>query len=496
MKIFSAAQIREWDQYTITQHNISSVDLMEKAAAACTQWICDNYKPDRPIILFCGNGNNGGDGLAIARMLHLKEYAVYVYLPVAEKRSADCGINLERLSDLPVKTTIIHNETMFPVIGPGDIVVDALFGTGLNKPIEGLNRLLIQYLNNSEASIISIDIPSGMFADISSAGNTVISAEHTLSFQSCKMAFLMPENGRYTGKISLLDIGLSKEYDDAAVSDASTLGEEQVKSFVKKRNSSSHKYHFGHALLFAGSAPMMGAAILSARACLRSGAGLVTVHTAAAQMAVLQTALPEEIASSADDLDVIIVKKAALAFGPGLEINETNRNLLHQVIETTCIPLVIDASGLGLLQSALSLMHPGNKKTIILTPHAGEFEKLFGKTDNDFERMRLALSKAATHHCYIVLKSHHTMIVCPDGEIFFNTTGNSGMATAGSGDVLTGIITGLLAQQYTAREACLLGVYLHGLSGDLASEKYSEEAMIAGDITEQLGNAYKLLHRK
>jgi NAD(P)H-hydrate epimerase len=343
------------------------------------------------------------------------------------------------------------------------------------------------------AAIISIDIPSGLLADGSSQGQAIITATYTLSFECNKLAFMFAENADYMGNVHLLSIGLHQQYYLDTESSFATIDQQLVRTIYKPRQQFTHKYSFGHALLYAGSKNMMGAAVLCAKACLRCGAGLVTVHTDEPQMPIIQTALPEAIASAENDIAILTKKKAAIGIGPGLAINESNAALLLKLIDSWDGPLVIDASALGLLQPHLLRLSQRKKNTSILTPHTGEFEKLFGKASSDFERMQLALQKAAQLNSYIILKGKNSLVACPDGKAYFNTTGNSGMATAGSGDVLTGILTGLLAQGYTAEHACMLGVYLHGLAGDFAAVKFSQEAMIAGDITEQLGEAYQSL---
>jgi NAD(P)H-hydrate epimerase len=493
MKIFSAAQIRVWDQYTINQEPISSNNLMERAAKACYRWIKENMEPEKNYLIFCGNGNNGGDGLAIARMLFNDGQPVKVFVLQADKKSGDHLINLNRLKALNVPVTEVAAPNDFPDINKNAIVIDALFGTGLNKPLQGLAQKLVLHISNSMAAIISIDIPSGLLADGSSQGQAIITATYTLSFECNKLAFMFAENADYMGNVHLLSIGLHQQYYLDTESSFATIDQQLVRTIYKPRQQFTHKYSFGHALLYAGSKNMMGAAVLCAKACLRCGAGLVTVHTDEPQMPIIQTALPEAIASAENDIAILTKKKAAIGIGPGLAINESNAALLLKLIDSWDGPLVIDASALGLLQPHLLRLSQRKKNTSILTPHTGEFEKLFGKASSDFERMQLALQKAAQLNSYIILKGKNSLVACPDGKAYFNTTGNSGMATAGSGDVLTGILTGLLAQGYTAEHACMLGVYLHGLAGDFAAVKFSQEAMIAGDITEQLGEAYQSL---
>lgn len=494
MKIFTADQIRKWDLYSIQHEPIAAIDLMERAAAACTDWILQHCDYNKTFHVFCGNGNNGGDGLAIARMLINAQINTSIYIIKPGKRTEDCAINYKRLIDKNIPVNEISDEKDFPLISKEEVIIDALFGTGLNKPLEGIAAALVNHLNYIGASIISIDLPSGLYADETSAGNTVTNATHTLSFQCYKKAFMMTENAEKIGDVHILDIGLDKNYYKETLSYFSVTDEQLIRSVYQPRKKFAHKYNFGHALLFAGSSNMMGAAVLCAEACLRSGAGLVTVHCKAGTGSIIQTALPEAIVSTEDDFEKISHKKAAIGIGPGLEINDENSALLKMIISSATQPLVIDASALSMLTAHLLLL---KQRTVpaILTPHTGEFEKLFGKAANDFERITLAMQKACEHNCYIVLKGHHTLIACPNGTAWFNNTGNSGMATAGSGDVLTGIITGLLAQGYTAAHACILGVYLHGYAGDIAAAKRSPEAMIAGDITRQLGAAYLALNK-
>ena len=289
----------------------------------------------------------------------------------------------------------------------------------------------------------------------------------------------------------LLDIGLHEQFYKETPSAFNTIDSKKIESIFKPRNRFSHKYNFGHALLYAGNKDMMGAAILSAKACMRSGAGLVTVYTADGTQAVIQSSFPEAITSTEKDFEILFLKKSAIGIGPGIEVSEENTTMLRTIISSYPGQLVIDATGLQILAAYTHLLQQRKLPPAILTPHKGEFERLFGKTANDFDRMNLAAEKAAELNCYIILKGHHTLIVCPDGTKFFNTTGNAGMATAGSGDVLTGMLTGLLAQGYATLDACLLAVYLHGKAGDIAAEKISQEAMLAGDIIDCIGEAYK-----
>jgi hydroxyethylthiazole kinase-like uncharacterized protein yjeF len=491
MKIFSAGQVRSWDAYTIANEPISSIDLMERAAEKCFLWLLKNFNSPNEFIFFCGSGNNGGDGLALARKLYHVKKDIKIYILAGEKRSDDFIANLERLTVENISYHFITATDILPVIEYGSTVIDALFGTGLRKPLEGLAAQLVQHINQSAKTIISIDVPSGLFADKTSCGNIIIKATHTLSFQQYKLAFMLPENGEYVGNVHILNIGLHQQFYSETASPFYIIDKELVKSIYKPRKKFSHKYDYGNVLMYTGSKNMMGAAILSAKACLRSGAGLVTVHADETVANVIHTAIPEALTTTENDFEKTTHKKNAIAIGSGLEASVQNTHLLEKIITHYNNPLVIDATALGLLSQFPEYLSRRKENPAILTPHTGEFEKLFGKTTNDFERMELTLHKAFSLNCYIILKGHYTLIVTPGGKIFFNTTGNPGMATAGSGDVLTGMVTSLLVQGYTQEEACILSVYLHGVAGDIAAEKLSEEALIASDIIDCIGEVFK-----
>ncbi len=497
MKILSADEIRLWDQYTIQNEPIAPIDLMERAALKCTEWLQEQY-PEAPSFgIFCGKGNNGGDGLAIARMLRGKNYPVTVHiLEFGHKGTHDFQTNLARLHQLSFPDIhFIQSEQHFHAIPKGQIVIDALFGSGLNRGLEGVTVRLVEHINNSGAEVIAIDISSGLFVNHSSRGNIIIEADHTLSFQCYKPAFLFPENETYTGDIHILDIGLHRDFYQTLSGRFELLDDEIIHSIYKPRKRFSHKGHFGHALLVAGSYGKIGAAVLTARACLRSGAGLLTCHVPKCGYDILQTAIPEAMvltdfnSSFATKIEDDLTNYEAIGIGPGLGTASETKMLLREIFDAYRSPLILDADALNIMASQKDLLRliPAGS---ILTPHPKEFERLFGATANDFDRILLALEKAATLQSIIVLKGHHTFIATPDGKGFFNSTGNPGMATGGSGDVLTGILTGLLAQSYSSVETAVLGVYLHGLAGDIAAKELSMEAMIADDIINNLGEAF------
>lgn len=491
MKILSAEQIHKWDWFTIAHELVSSIDLMERAAEKCTAWIAAGKFTNRSIKIFCGKGNNGGDGLAIARQLADKNLFAEVYIvEFGVPGSKDFQTNLGRLHSLPVQIHFLQHADFFPVINKDDLVIDALYGSGLNRDIEGLSAELIQHINAAGATIISIDLPSGMFCDKATISDAVIKAGYTLTFQTLKLCFLFPENEPFFGEVSVLDIGLDKNYlaDINANYELSDLT--LIKQIYKPRKNFSHKGTFGHALIIAGAKGKMGAAVLCSTACLRAGAGLVTSVIPEDQFAIVQTALPEAMVMSADEIETIEWSKyTTIGIGPGIGTRKEGAMLVQDVLSHFNKPIVIDADALNILsinQELLKELPPGS----ILSPHPKEFERLFGKTANHFETIQTAKFYAQKLFVYIIVKGHYSMLACPDGEVYFNSTGNAGMATGGSGDVLTGILSGLLAQSYSSKEACLLGMYLHGLAADIAVQSISQEALLSGDINDYLGRAF------
>ncbi|MDX2045661.1 MAG: NAD(P)H-hydrate dehydratase [Chitinophagaceae bacterium] len=495
MKIFTAEQIREWDQYTIHHESVDSLLLMERAAARCTEWLLKNCNNANQFMIFCGKGNNGGDGLAIARILFLQNRVIEVFVVESyTKASSDFSANFQRLQKLNVAVKAIWNREDIPVIPPNAVIVDALYGSGLNRPPEGITAELINTINLSGCTTVAVDIPSGLFTDKSSKECDVVQADFTLSFQSYKLAFLLPENEKYTGEAIILDIGLHAEYVKQTNARFELTEQPMIRSLLLPRKKFAHKGSFGHAALLTGSYGMMGAATLAAEACLRSGAGKVSVHIPACGVDVLQVAVPEaicEAGKAASHLSKLpnLDTYDAVGIGPGIGMHKETIDLLEQFLLSYKKPVVADADALNIIAKQkewLTNIPPSS----VLTPHHKEFERLFGLSENDFERIELAMQKAKQHNIYIILKGRYSFIASPDGKGYFNSTGNTGMATAGSGDVLTGMITGLLAQGYNPLHAALIAVYWHGLAGDLAAKEKSEPAMIAGDIVAMMGRGY------
>jgi NAD(P)H-hydrate epimerase len=495
MKILTAEQIREADAFTIENEPISSVDLMERAATALADWITEAFSPKTKIACCCGPGNNGGDGLALARILNERQYHVEVFVVHPDKKgSADFEVNLTRLKATKVAIHSIEDEPSIPDWDDYRVVVDALFGSGLSGNIEGLFASVIKAINASDSTVISVDMPSGVFSDKTSGGDAIIRADVTLTFQVPKLALLLPENASYTGYWEILDIGISEEYINKASTDKFLLTHNMARTILRRREKFSHKGTFGRALIISGSHGKMGAAVLCGRAAMRSGLGLLTMCVPASGYDIIQTCLPESMAIT-DESDEYITTSPeldgtdAMGIGPGLGMAQETLYALIESLRNYDKPTVLDADALNLMASHHELKEVLPRFSV-LTPHPKEFERLVGSWENDFERLEKQGQLAKDLHCIIVLKGAHTSVALPDGNIYFNISGNPGMATAGSGDVLTGIITGLMAQQYDPEDAALLGVYVHGLAGDIAAEEFTEISMIAGDIVTCLPRAF------
>lgn len=497
MKIFNTDQIRALDQYTIEHEPIASIDLMERASLAFVKWFKNNF-PDlnKRIRIFCGPGNNGGDGLAIGRLLSQDHYEVLIYiLEISSSKSPDFQANMERVKHsrcCPVE--VVEKGQPFPKLGGSDILVDAVFGSGLSRPIEGYWADFINNLNTQESTKVAVDIPSGMFAEQPTTGIS-FQADFTFSFEMPKLGFLFPENADRVGEWSCGSIGLHPDFIEKENTPFYFTNQVSVKPLLRERKKYSHKGLYGHSLLVAGSLGKVGAACLAARAILRSGAGLLTIHAPKCAYQILQTAIPEAMVVLDEDEEKItevtieFAKFNSFGIGPGIGTNNLTASALGKLLDKIDTPIVLDADALNLIAADPSLFNKIPRQSI-LTPHPKEFERLFGKTNNHFERNDLQREKAKELGIYIILKGAHTAIACPDGSCHFNSTGNPGMATGGSGDVLTGVITGMLACGYQPFEAAIFGVYLHGLAGDLAKEAIGQEALLASDIVEYLGKAF------
>ncbi len=502
MKIFSSSQIRDIDRYTIEQEPIPSIDLMERAADQLFNWISGHYDQAQSFLLLAGPGNNGGDALALARMMAEAGYRPAVILAdLSGKRSDDCETNLARLREQgKVEITLLKKGEKIPAIPGGMVLVDGLFGSGLTRPLEGWITGLVDAMNRSGNEIIAIDIPSGIFGEEIPDGGylAAVQAATTLGFQFPKLAFLLPENEKYVGKWEVLPIGLHPQAIESTETPWRLVSSGLVADMLHNRKKFAHKGHFGHALLIAGCYGKMGAAVLGARACLRAGAGLLTVHIPRFGYEIIQTAVPEAMVSI-DQSDILFSEVpdpgafTAIGIGPGLGCRNNSHEGIRDLLDRYSGPLVMDADAVNILGQHPEWMEKLPGQTI-LTPHPGEFGRITESGLNSWQRLVRLRELTSRFGIHVVLKGAYTAIGCPDGTVWFNPTGNPGMATAGSGDALTGIILSLLAQGYNAREAAILGVYLHGLAGDLGAREKGQESLIAGDIIDFLGEAFKNLH--
>ena len=499
MKVLDTEQIHETDAYTIQHEPIKSIDLMERAARSFVDRFVEIFDEGNKIAIVSGTGNNGGDAMAVGRMLIDKMYdiAAFVIRKQPSGGTEDFQINYDRLCrDTEVKE--VSKDKEIPKFSDYDVIIDGVFGSGLTRAVEGLHANVIKAMNNSGKTIVSIDISSGLFCDSSSlSNNSAVKADITLTFQLPKLAFLLPENDRYVGAWELLDIGLDQAYIHRQFTQNFYVTREFLDPFVPKRVKHSHKGNYGKGLMIAGSHGKMGASILASRAYMRAGAGLLTVLAPECGYLVLQTAVPEAMVETNGTMyiqDTIrkLDRFDAVGIGPGIGTESMTAEVMEQLLRNLKIPIVIDADGLNILANNNHLLDLLTEHSI-LTPHPGEFERLVGQSVNDFSRINKLRDFASRIKSYVVLKGAHTAIATPEGNVYFNSTGNPGMATGGSGDVLTGIITSLLAQHQSPFHAAVLGVYLHGLAGDLARESIGEEALIASDLIDYLPSAFMAL---
>ncbi len=504
MKIFSAQQLYLADAITEQKQGISSIDLMERAAEQVFVWLDARLKQAQvPIHIFCGIGNNGGDGLALGRLLQNNGYNATIYIAnFTDKRSPCFLTNYNRIKEVTKKWPVLMtSENDFPEIQADDIIIDCLFGIGLNRPIKGWVKKLILHLNAQRAFRLSIDIPSGLSANEPLLDKeAVLKANHTLTFQAPKLSFFLPETGRFVPYFEVLDIGLDAEFLQAEKPLAQLILKRQAQQFYMQREKYSHKGTYGHALIIGGSKGKMGAVCLSAKAALRTGAGLVTAYVPASGNDIVQIAVPEVMTvqdASKDHLTSIQLnlKPTSIAIGMGMGQHPESAKALEKIISENKEPFyVMDADALNLLAAnkpLLKLLSPQS----ILTPHEGELKRLIGEWENDFDKIKRTKDFSKEFQVIVVLKGAHTLVV--NGEaIYINTTGNPGMATAGSGDVLSGVIAGLLSQGYDPLLSAVFGVFLHGSAGNLSTQERGYEALIASDIIEHLGDAFLDLFQK
>jgi hydroxyethylthiazole kinase-like uncharacterized protein yjeF len=504
-KLFTSLQIKRLDAYTIENEPVSSVDLMERAATALFTWFKVKFQKDTQFLFFIGPGNNGGDGWALARLLFHAGYVnirLYV-LGHATTISPDSEINKNRLKDeTDIAIQEIVKENQFPFISNEEWVIDALFGSGLSRPLDGIALSLVKYVNNSlKAGVISIDIPSGLCGEDNSENNPdgIVQADYTLSFQFPKLSFFFAENEKYVGQWEMLPIGLHPKGIENEPSDYEYSILSDITKLIKPRAQFSHKGTYGHALIIAGSFGMMGAAVLATKSAIRSGAGLVTCHVPHLGYQIVQSSVPEALVSI-DESDLMFTginqleKYSAVAIGPGINTKLNTRRGINWLIDNCNVPLVIDADALNILSENKDWLARLPENTII-TPHPKEFDRLTETHSTHFSRLKHAIEFSKQYKIIVVLKGANTSICHPDGMVWFNSTGNAGMAKGGSGDILTGIIVSLLAQGYLPQDAAKIAVFIHGLAGDMALKNKGYHALTPSDIIEKLGRAFKKIEK-
>jgi hydroxyethylthiazole kinase-like uncharacterized protein yjeF len=500
MKIFSSEQLYKADTITVEKQGITADDLMERAGNQIYNWLHHRMQGAQvPIHIFCGIGNNGGDGLVIGRLLIESGYNVYMYVVnCSDKRSKNFLTNYDRIKNVTKEwPKLMKSEADFPQIHPDDIIIDAIFGIGLNRCPGGWVKNLIQYLNKNKAFKLAVDIPSGLYANMPLEDpDAVLKANHTLTFQSPKLAFFLPETGVFVPYYEVLDIGLDPEFLSATEPLAQLIGKAEAQQFYKQREKYDHKGTYGHALIVAGSYGKMGAAVLSARATLKIGAGMVTIFSPKCGYTILQTAVPEAMVISDQSENHISAidhefVPSVIGIGMGIGTNPETISAVKELCKNSKAPMVIDADALNAISQSKELLKAVPKLSI-LTPHVSELKRLIGEWKHDYEKLEKAKAFAKKQEIILVLKGANTITVFND-KLYINTTGNPGMATAGSGDVLSGMITGLLAQGYDPVLSAVFGVYLHGNAGNIASQTMGFEAVTAGELIENIGNAYLAL---
>ena len=500
MKIFTNDGLRRIGDRTVEKEGIEMLDLIERAASAVSYELISRWRTSKRFVFFAGPGDNGADALAVARMMYEQGYKpeVYLFNIKSAQLSPCCLANRDRLLETVGEdiefTEVIQNFNP-PELDENDVVVDGLFGNGLRTPLKGGYTALVQYINSSNAYVVSIDVPSGMFGEwnVGNDRRNIIRADLTLTYHSKRLAFYFAENAECVGECKVLDIELDRESMARTPTDFYLIERENVHEIMKPRHPFINKYDNGTVLLIAGSYGMMGAAVLAARGALRAGAGVVTVHAPRCGYQVLQTAVPEALFEpDRDELMTSAIElrrtHSVVALGPGLSVNDVTLEAVHQFLMNFNRPCLLDADALNCISRRPMLLKSIPHRSII-TPHAIEFDRLFGEHNTDEERLKKAIDVSKIYNITIVLKGHYTMTVRPDSKVYVNSSGNPGMATPGSGDVLTGVISALIAQNYPADWSVVLGVYLHGLAGDLAAQEHGTYGMLAGDIVENLGKA-------
>ncbi len=500
MKIFRNDQIRAIDRYTIENDGVSALELIERVAEAATCEIISRWRPNKRIAIFAGPGNNGADALAIARILIEQGYRpeIFLFNIGGNRLSIDCKACRDRLLEYgDIDYTEVKGNFTLPDLSRNHLVIDGLFGSGLREPLSGGFMALVRYINESGATVVSIDVPSGMFSDWNNGviNRNIIHADLTLAIQFPRLAFFISDNAELIGEWKVLDIELSAEEIRNTTTDYYLVEKSDVRRVLKRRKPFSSKADYGSAMIIAGSYGMMGAAVLATKGALRSGAGKVSIHSARCGYNILQTSVPEAL-FEADKHDIAVTNMllqhqySSIAIGPGIGTHEVTINALEAFLKTAGNPVILDADALNCIALRPTLLNHIPILSII-TPHAAEFDRLFGAQINAESRLKKAIEMSKYYNIIIVLKGHYTAVIRPDGKIYFNSSGNPGMATGGSGDVLTGVIASMMAQGYKPEVSALIGTYIHGLAGDIAAEEHGQYGVTASDIAENLGKAIR-----
>jgi NAD(P)H-hydrate epimerase len=510
MRILNAAQMREADRAAIHDVGIPSVVLMENAGrqvVAALESLYDDLA-DRRVAIVAGKGNNGGDGFVVARTLHQRgvETSVFLVGRVAEVKG-DARINLDILGRLGLPVVEVADESAwelhFSEVSPHDLVVDAMFGTGLNAPLQGLHQTVVADLNASGIPIVSIDLPSGMSADTPDLIGDCVEASVTVTLGAPKLPLVLPPAEQKSGEVVIADIGIPlgviENVDGPRIE---LITRDTLRPVIPPRPPDAHKGDFGRVLIVAGSAGKTGAAALAADGALRSGAGLVTVACPRSCLPIVAAYGREYMTEALDETPngtvhfaaaevVLGVNADVIAVGPGLGRGEGVSTFVRELVEKSEVPLVLDADALNALADEPSVMQGREGRDLIITPHPGEMARLMGCSTDDVQADRLGMARELSrrHHVYVVLKGYRTLIATPGGPVFVNPTGSPGMATGGTGDVLTGMVAAWLAQLLDAEAACRLAVYLHGAAGELADADAGEVSMVAGDLADHIGDA-------
>lgn len=500
--ILTAAQVREADAWTIAHGNTTSTDLMEQAARACTNWILQDHRDlliGGPVYVLCGMGNNGGDGLAIARQLH--EQGSTVVAAIVHHRAEatkDHALNLDRYTAAGGTRIEVRRAEDLASLTGAHVIIDALVGTGLSRPLDGLLAEVVERINALPATVISIDLPSGLDGDaLPLPKASIVRADHTLCFQVPRPVFFHAEAADHVGDGHVLPIGLDTDHIQRMHADRHLLEAKDMAALLPVRPRFAHKGTFGHALLIAGGIGHAGAAVLAARSCSRSGAGLCTIHAPSGLQTILQTAVPEAMCRADAEVERIVELPSlgpfdAVGVGPGVGTHPGTARMLKRLIQEAVTPLVIDADALNILSENTTWLGFLPRGTV-LTPHPKEFDRLAGRSSDSMERLQRARDMAVKYGCVIVLKGACTAVCDASGRVYFNPTGNPGMARGGSGDVLTGLLTGSLAQGIPVLSAALLATYLHGAAGDRAAAALGMDGMTASDLIAHLPAAFQEL---